>query len=791
MRRILHASILITSLLLGTLGSSAQTLAAPAPPFAVVTVPRLNVRAAPSTNAPVLGQVSSDERVTVLGRNGEGTWLRVESTTGVSGWIFAEMAQPSVPITALSVSSPPAHPSPMGQPPGVTPAPAADIATPAATTNQPVSYAPEQAQSTASSSQPAPAQSNAPAPAATMAQRPAPNADPQPVQPGIQAPETAVGSEEATTPAGAVQLQPLCLPNKLRTVSLGGRPQAVAVLGDRLYVTLAELNSLMVVDAGMDVMLGSSRTTAREIGAIAAGPDSLYVVDKEDNRLIVTSRQGAVREEIDLPAEPGPVAVTEGRAFVLHPQMGALSVVDLNSQETIATLSIGSDPRQIAVIAGRAFVGHAAGFLSVVDGFGRRREQLHLPVNDVVGMAADPQTAMLYIASAGDQKVVAVDTNTWTLANTWELDMMPSSLAYNDVTRHLFVLDRTSQYLTVLNTAKPEQVGQVQVSKQPARDGGNSLALLQSKLYIMHPANDYLAVWLDRTCDDSGQPSTGVLAASFSRKDLAPRRIEARIGILWPHGNADPAQASFANMTATLIREDGASPACGWKPTVTLWAAVGSEPARQVAVGQQRMATEENVAFPVYDFNDVDVRATREKRVPIHFTVRVEGVETAMNVWTHSGTGQYLPTVRPELEGLVTRHEGALDARLWVEKEGGGLAVFGLLMRPGTMLGLAPSAVPATPQLRWALDNGVTEPELIVGQPETRQGDGFIYTVWRFPGLNPDDYLRNAAQVRFWIEIPDVQVNSSVLAWGKDIRTLGARLPIPVVGCQEEIASSR
>jgi len=672
------------------------------------------------------------------------------------------MTQPSVPITALNIyaAAPPASPK--------TTAASND-----GDATQLVSYPAAQPQT-------APA-----APQTSGNSVPAANRDPRPVGPT----HPVAGAPIAAADTTAVQLQPLCTPNRLRTVSLGGQPQAYTALDDRIYVALANVSSLLVVDAGMDMMLGTSRTTAARIGYIAADGNYLYVTDAENQKLYVTSRYGAVQSEIKLNAAPGPVAVTDGRAFVLHPQIGAVSVIDLGTEKTIATLSVGADPRQIVVISGRAYIGHAAGFLSVVDGFGHRQEQLRLPVNDVVGMTANPKTGMLYVASGLDQKIVAVDVATWTLATTWTLDTMPSSLAYNDITDHLFVLDRTSQLLTVLSGTDASQVGQVLVSKQPARDGGNSLVLLQSKLYIMHPSSDNLDVWLDRTCSNEMENRRNIRASSHMRTDLAPRRVEARIGILWPQGNLRPEEAAFANITATLLRADGASPACAWQPEVTLWAAVGGDPARQIAVGQRRMQTEKGVTFPVYDFNDVDVRMTRDHKLPMHFFVRVNGVETAQNVWTHAASGQFLPTVRPELDGLVSHYSGEMDARLWVEETADGPQVYALLLKAGTLLGMAPSSAATPPQLRWALDNGITEPELVVGRAETRQDDGFVYTVWRFPGLDPNTLLRSAAQARFWVEMPNQVVHSSVLAWGKDIRTLGARLPVPVVGCTDAVAS--
>lgn len=768
MRHTISIFLLVLALLGSQWLTTAPVSAAPAPPFAVVIIPRLNVRAAPSTLAPVVGQVTAEERVTILGRNGDGTWLRVESASGVSGWVFAEMTQPSVPITALDVYAS----APVAAVPDAAPAASAPVVATTSTSTAPgqlVSYSTVQPQAV-------PQTSNESAPAI--------NGDPRPVGPTL--PVTDGSAISATDVAG---MQALCTPNRLRTVSLGSQPQVYTALDDRIYVALSNVNSLLVVDAGMDMMLGSSRTSAERIGYIAAGSEYLYVTDAVAQKLYVTSRYGAVESEVQLSAAPGPVAVTDGRAFVLHTEMGAVSVIDLQTKKTINTLGIGADPRQIVVISGRAYIAHAAGFLSVVDGFGVRQMQLHLPINDVVGMTANPKTGMLYIASGLDQKIVAVDVATWTLATTWTLDTMPSSLAYNDITDHLFVLDSTSQVLTVLSGTDPNRIGKVLVSKEPARDGGNSLVLLQSKLYVMHPSSDNLGVWLDRTCSNEMENRTNILTATHTRTDLAPRQVEARIGILWPQGNLKPEEAALVNITAVLLREDGASPACAWEPRVALWAAIGDAPAVQVAVGVRRLQVENGVSFPVYDFNDVDVRITRDQKVPMHFSVRVDGVETAQNIWTHAAAGQFLPTVRPELDGLVNRYSGPMDARLWVEETADGPQVYALMLQAGTLLGMAPSTAATPPQLRWALDNNITEPELIVGRAETRQEDGFVYTVWRFPGLNPNDLLRRAAQARFWIEMPGQAVDSGVLAWGNEIRTLGARLPVPVVGCTDAVAS--
>jgi uncharacterized protein YraI len=51
----------------------------------------VNLRTAPSTDAGIILQATIGERLTVLGRNPEGTWLHVRLSDGQTGWMFAEL----------------------------------------------------------------------------------------------------------------------------------------------------------------------------------------------------------------------------------------------------------------------------------------------------------------------------------------------------------------------------------------------------------------------------------------------------------------------------------------------------------------------------------------------------------------------------------------------------------------------------------------------------------------------------------------------------------------------------
>ena len=87
---------------------TAPTVATPA--SAEVTVDRLNVRAGPSADAELLGQVKQGDALPILGRDDTGDWLRVQLPDGEAGWVSAQyvrvdadVAQSATPATAQTI----------------------------------------------------------------------------------------------------------------------------------------------------------------------------------------------------------------------------------------------------------------------------------------------------------------------------------------------------------------------------------------------------------------------------------------------------------------------------------------------------------------------------------------------------------------------------------------------------------------------------------------------------------------------------------------------------------------
>jgi uncharacterized protein YraI len=82
----------------------------PQPGF-VSTQGMVNLRAAPSTNAALLAEVPTGVILSVLGSNTTGDWYHVQTTFGLSGWMFAELLSQNVgTINAVYENTPGAPP---------------------------------------------------------------------------------------------------------------------------------------------------------------------------------------------------------------------------------------------------------------------------------------------------------------------------------------------------------------------------------------------------------------------------------------------------------------------------------------------------------------------------------------------------------------------------------------------------------------------------------------------------------------------------------------------------------
>lgn len=269
--------------------------------------------------------------------------------------------------------------------------------------------------------------------------------------------------------------------------------------------------------------------------------------------------------------------------------------------------------------------------------------------------------------------------------------------------------------------------------------------------------------------------------------NATPETIRAKIEVVWPHNEAAVRDADWANITAYLISETGNdAPPCDWEPTVRLWAAQNSEPARPIAVGQKRMIATGGRRFPAWDFNDVDISAARDPANKLAFFVTVDGVKTLHNVWVHAADAR---TIFPQPDapaGVATSQPAAVDARIevvWPQDdlpvEKATLAnITGYLFESGTM-----QAVPA--ELEWSptvrlhrSENADTETDSAGGASPVGASrvitseNGIRFLAWDFDNVDVSSAQDSLNKIYFWLSVDDTLAFPNVWAHGANTPTI-------------------
>jgi hypothetical protein len=121
---------------------------------------------------------------------------------------------------------------------------------------------------------------------------------------------------------------------------------------------------------------------------------------------------------------------------------------------------------------------------------------------------------------------------------------------------------------------------------------------------------------------------------------LPTDRVGSRIETVWPHDGADVKDATQANVIAQLLMPGAAAEPvpCRYKPeTVQLWRKPNGGAPELVGNGVRRIAEQQGVRYPVWDFSDVNVEYARAEGRYYEFYVTVDGVQTDSQVWTYGG----------------------------------------------------------------------------------------------------------------------------------------------------------
>ncbi|TAK35012.1 MAG: hypothetical protein EPO21_07855 [Chloroflexota bacterium] len=278
----------------------------------------------------------------------------------------------------------------------------------------------------------------------------------------------------------------------------------------------------------------------------------------------------------------------------------------------------------------------------------------------------------------------------------------------------------------------------------------------------------------------------------------APATVDAKIEIVWPHDNAPVTRATQANIEAYLFQSGTMTPVGqDFNNAVQLWAAVNSNPASPVATGQKTTVTRDGVTFPIWVFNDVDVSAANDPATKIFFSVRVAGVASNSNIWSHGADAR---TIFPQQDqASTTGNTSQIDAKLeiaWPHDQSGKpgdataplLNLTAMLFEHGTLKPV-PSNFDSKLTLLASTNNGVQK---AVGDGVKRvvtNASGQSYPVWDFNDVDVSQASDPLVKYYFSLAIDGASIYSNVWSHGADARTyfptrdnLGTGTGVPVSG---------
>ena len=272
--------------------------------------------------------------------------------------------------------------------------------------------------------------------------------------------------------------------------------------------------------------------------------------------------------------------------------------------------------------------------------------------------------------------------------------------------------------------------------------------------------------------------------------------IDAKIAIVWPHGDAPVAEARLANLTAYLTYSGSrmAVP-CDLAPQVTLWQALNNEPAQPVATGVRRLADFDGRRVPVWDFNDVDVSAARDPKNKLYFSVRLAGALYRANVWVHgvdARTYMPLPVIPTGTQAITAAGApAALDARIQIVWPHGGAAVEQAnlanvsadLFAHRTRVALIPagSGAGAWAPAVWLVRALNNDAGVRVSAGVLRRDSTGVH--WDFNDVDVSAARDPQGKLHFWVEVDGVLTHSNFWTHGVDARTYLPNPDVPLGDC--------
>lgn len=254
--------------------------------------------------------------------------------------------------------------------------------------------------------------------------------------------------------------------------------------------------------------------------------------------------------------------------------------------------------------------------------------------------------------------------------------------------------------------------------------------------------------------------------------------VDAKIQIVWPHGNLPVKRASKANIGAYVFEQESLTSVNPvFDRPVKLFRALNNGVEEEVAVGQKTFTAKGSLTFPVWEFNDVDVSQARDSLNKYFFRVAVEGINSSGNVWAHGSDAR---THFPKTDiptGILSAAPTAVDGKIEIVWPHGNLPVdeatkvnVGVYLFGHGTLNSVPGNYDRPVRLLKMLNNGV-EREVALGEKVMRTEGGITFPTWQFNDVDVSAARDGVSKYYFRVSVDGVRTYSNVWSHGEDART--------------------
>jgi hypothetical protein len=279
---------------------------------------------------------------------------------------------------------------------------------------------------------------------------------------------------------------------------------------------------------------------------------------------------------------------------------------------------------------------------------------------------------------------------------------------------------------------------------------------------------------------DAGQTYTLTLGAM---------PLDARIEIVWPHGNLPVAKAQQANIGAYVFLKDTKTVACPQSVgTARLWRALNNGVEEEVKAATTRSTIVNGIPVNVWGFNDVDVKAANDAGNKYYFRMSIDGTTSRSSTWSHGADARtYAPTTDTPTSVLASA-PGQVDAKIEIVWPHGSLPVAqatkvnvaAYLFQHGTLVS-GPSAWSPTVRLWRSLNNGFEE-QVAIGQKVMKTVGTVTFPTWEFNDVDVSAARDGGNKYYFHVTVDGTESYGNIWAHGADARTYFPEQDVPNPG---------